>query len=319
MGFIRPMCTRPRKARPARRVIPAGLMAAVALVVMPLGRPLHAQVTTGPRILQTPASARALALGDVAVTSTDADALFYNPAMLATARGAAVSVQRDARRNTAGSVATLTTVGPVTIGVGAQHLDYDVRDELMFPAIVGIAPTTAPAASTAFTLGMARSVRRAKVGLAVRYVEDRVGFDRNGGMTFDAGMQMPLGVGTLGISAQHLGAAPAVADGSRPERFAVGWSAMRPMHVAWDAGVTTQVTVEADGFVRPTGGIEAAYVPIQGVAITVRGAARAPRTANDAALTGGLGLTIDHLALDYAIEPRRAGAPMVHRLGIRVR
>lgn len=318
MGFIRPMCTRPRKARHARRVTSAGLVLVAMAAVTPLRSPLSAQ-TTGPRVLQTPASARALALGDAAVTSTDADALFYNPAMLATARGAAFSVQRDARRTTAGSVATLTTVGPVTIGIGAQHLDYEALDELMFPAIVGIAPTTAPAASSAFTIGLARSIRRAKVGLAVRYVEERLGFDRNGGMTLDAGMQMPLGVGTLGISAQHLGAAPTVTDGSRPERLSVGWSAMRPMHVAWDVGVTTQVTVEADGFVRPIGGIEAAYVPIQGVAITLRGAARAPRTAEDAALTGGLGLTIDHLVLDYAVEPRRAGIPMVHRVGIRVR
>lgn len=272
-----------------------------------------------PRVLKTPASARALALGDAAVTSTDADALFYNPAMLATARGAAFSIQRDAARRTAGAIATLTTVGPVTIGIGAQHLDFDARNELAFPAVVGLSPTSVPAGSSAFTVGAARGVRRAKVGVAVRYADERIGFDRNGGVTVDAGMQMPLWLGTVGLSAQHLGGTRASTNQTRPHRLSLGWSATRPVHVAWDLGVTTQVTVEADGFVRPIGALEASYVPIQGVAITARGGVRAAQFAEEALATGGFGVTIDHLSLDYAIEPRRATAPVVHRIGVRVR
>lgn len=280
--------------------------------------PVAAQSPT-PRVLHVPASARAMALGDAAVTSTDADALFYNPAMLATARGAAFSVQRDAARMTAGSAATLTTVGPVTIGIGAQHLEFDARDQVPLPAVIGFQPARVSAGRSAFTIGAARGLKRAKVGIAARYVEERLGFDREGSVTLDAGMQMPLWVGTFGVSAQHLGAPRTRLDATHAERVSIGWSAMRPVHVAWDLGAVTQVTVESDGFVRPIGALEASYVPIQGVAITARAGVRAPRVATEAALTGGVGVAIDHFLLDYAVEPRRAGAPVVHRVGVRVR
>jgi hypothetical protein len=36
-------------------------------------------------------------------------------------------------------------------------------------------------------------------------------------------------------------------------------------------------------------------------------------------MTGGLGVQIDHLLIDYALEPMRGGRPASHRIGIRLR
>jgi hypothetical protein len=71
--------------------------------------------------------------------------------------------------------------------------------------------------------------------------------------------------------------------------------------------------------VRPAGGVELAYVPIEGVAVVVRQGLRLPRERDEPLVTGGLGVTVDRWSLDYAVEPMRGGRPVSHRLGLRIR
>src|SRR4051812_23573324 len=96
-----------------------------ALLLLALGAgTAQAQADAGPMVLRIPASTRALGMANAGLGITDADALFYNPALLFGARGMAVSVQRYGRFGTSGTLANVVTVGSMNIGVGAQVLDW---------------------------------------------------------------------------------------------------------------------------------------------------------------------------------------------------
>jgi hypothetical protein len=56
------------------------------------------------------------------VVSTDGDAIFYNTGMLAQSRASALSLQSYGSHGTAGSMATATTSGSMTVGIGAQFV-----------------------------------------------------------------------------------------------------------------------------------------------------------------------------------------------------
>jgi len=295
------------------------LAAAAPIAAQPLGE--------GPLVLRLPASARSLALGNVGVVSTDGDALFYNPGMLAQQRGSAVSLQRYGSHGTAGSMATATTSGSMTIGIGAQFVSYSVAAGARYADVIKPGGTRlsdsgdVSAASTALTFGFAKTVKGFRLGVSAKYVEDRIGALHDGTVAFDVGMNRPMGAGTAAVVVQNLGAGPRIdgIEGTLPRRIGAGYSAFRPIAAHWDLGAQGALLLEGDLFVRPAGGAELAYVPIEGVSFTVRQGFRRPRERDESVITSGIGVTVDRIAIDYALEPMRGGRPVSHRLGVRVR
>ena len=281
-----------------------------------------------PLVLRLSASARMAAMANAGGASTDADVVFYNPGMLLQARGVAVSVQRYGSQATTGAYASVQTFGSFAMAVGAQFLDYRTAVPSDYVGTVqngGAALADGggfPASSSAFTVAVARTIRGFRAGTAVKYVEDRIAASRDGGMAFDVGLSRPLGFATFAVAVQNIGGGLTVADvpGRLPTRITVGYGGgLFPLSASWDIGFQSQVAVERDGFVRPAGGVELAYVPIEGVAVVVRQGLRLPRERDEPLVTGGLGVTVDRWSLDYAVEPMRGGRPVSHRLGIRVR
>ena len=102
-------------------------------------------------------------------------------------------------------------------------------------------------------------------------------------------------------------------------RIGVGYGGYQSIAGHWDIGAQMALTLEGDLFVRPAGGAEVAYVPIDGVAITLRQGFRLPRERDESLITAGFGVTIDRIAIDYAMEPMRGRRPVAHRLGLRIR
>ncbi|HEY0928636.1 MAG TPA: hypothetical protein VGE27_01850 [Gemmatimonas sp.] len=286
----------------------------------------------GPLVLRLPSSARVLGMGNAGLSSNDADVVLYNPGMLISARGVAVSLQRYGSEATAGSLATVTTVGSLTVGVAGQMLHWqsptaNYADALRFGATHlsdgASGRTPVHAGSSAFTLGAARTVKGLRVGAAVKYAEDRVGANTDGVAAFDVGASRAFGPAMLSVVAQNLGLGPSI-NGTKaalPRRIGVGWGG-GPMSLweHWDLGMQAQLTVEGDDwFVRPAGGVELGYVPIEGVSITFRNGLRLPRERDEPLVTAGLGVTIDRFSFDYAMEPMRGGRPVSHRVGIRLK
>lgn len=315
-----------RKTTPQRSIsrtlgalLSAGLLASSPLLAQPAGE--------GPLVLRLPASARALSLGNVGVVSTDGDALFYNPGMLAQQRGSAASLQRYGSHGTAGSMATATTSGSMTIGIGAQFVGYSVAAgaryvDVLKPGATRLSDSGDVAAtSTALTLGFAKTIKGLRLGVSAKYVEDHIGALHDGTVAFDIGLNRPIGVGTAALVVQNLGAGPRIdgVEGTLPRRIGAGYSAYRPIAAHWDLGAQGALLLEGDLFVRPAGGAELAYVPIEGVTFTLRQGFRRPRERDESVITSGLGVTIDRIAIDYALEPMRGGRPASHRVGLRVR
>lgn len=280
----------------------------------------------GPLVLRLPVSARALGMGNAGLASTDADVLMMNPGMLSQARGSAVSLQRYGSFGTAGSLATVTTTGIMTVAVGVQFLDYSTNttryDEAVRYGATRLSDSGSVAASSsAFTLGIARTVKGWRVGGGIKYAEDRLGSSHDGTVALDLGFNRAMGPGTLGVVVQNIGAGPRLGGvrGPLPFRVGAGFGGGTTLNDIFDIGAQMALTVDGDGFVRPAGGAELLYVPIEGVSIALRNGFRLPREKDESLVTAGLGVTVDRFSLDYAMEPMRGGRPVSHRVGLRIR
>ncbi|MFN9794897.1 MAG: hypothetical protein ACK57A_01310 [Gemmatimonas sp.] len=281
----------------------------------------------GPLVLRLPASARLLGMANAGAAAADGDAVFYNPGMLPQARGVAVSAQRYGARATSGSFGSVQTFGAWSIGLGAQLLQYqgDAADPVGANDRGGPRLSdggTVTAASTACVFGVARIIKGVRVGASAKYAEERLDAIHDGGVALDVGVSKPLGPATLAMAVQNIGSDPDldVLPGALPTRFTVGYGGgLLPLWEHWDLGMQTQVSVERDGFVRPAGGVELGYVPIEGVAVIVRSGLRLPRERDEPLATAGFGLNVDRFSFEWAVEPMRGGRPVVHRVGIRLR
>lgn len=287
---------------------------------------VHAQADAGPMVLRIAASARTLSMANAGLKGNDADALFYNPALLFTARGMAVSVQRYGSFGTAGALANIVTLGSLNIGVGAQVLEWSALP-LSYREVTRLGATAlgdsggVPASSIAVTLGIAKSIRGHRLGFSAKYVADRFAAIQDGTLAFDVGMMGPsIGPGALSFVVQNIGQGLRIGgvEGKLPTRAGAGWSASNSLET-FDIGAQAQVLVDRDGFVRPAVGGEIGYVPIDGVSFVARTGLRRPRESDESFATGGLGITVDRFSLDYAIEPFLNGRSVSHRLGLRIK
>lgn len=284
----------------------------------------------GPLVLRLPASPRLLGMANAGAASNDADVLFYNPSMLLSARGMTASMQSYGSRATAGSIANVATTGSTTVAVGTRLLRWEsdgrsygdvLRHGATHLSDIPTGDDRVEAASSEVTLGLARTVKKLRLGLAVKYAEDRLGSRAAGFVAFDLGFSHQVGSTVLSVIAQNLGAGPRMDDvrAASPRRIGVGWGGgPTPRWEHWDLGMQTEITVEGDDwFVRPAGGVELGYVPVDGVSFLIRSGLRMPRERDESLVTAGMGITLDRLSIDYAMEPIRGGRPVSHRIGVR--
>jgi hypothetical protein len=312
---------------PAPTVLRAATALALLASLPPLARAARAQSPTAPLVLRLPVSARALALGGAQPMAQDAEALLFNPALLAWSRGASAQGQRYGAASTLGALASaLPTLGGTT-GLAVQYLDYGAASPALRAAArdaAGALPVRGPvtASSLAATVGYARPFMGLRVGGAVRYAEERLGVQRDGTVSADVGVAKGFLFDNLvvGLAAQHLGEGLRL-GGARaplPSRVTLGLSgANYPVNAWLDFGMAASVSVLRGGDVVAGGGVELALVPLQGYAIALRGGARRTLEPGERAATAGLGLTRDRVSLDYAYEPFAGRG--AHRVGLRVR
>ncbi len=301
---------------------------AMLLLAMSATRARAQRAGEGPVVLRLPSSARLAAMANAGIASSDGDAFLYNPGMLSVSRGMAASAQRYGSHGTAGALGSVTTSGSLTLGVGVQFVDWRAPAHSSYADAVRFAPTrlsdsgVVAASSSAFTLGIGRTIKGVRFGANIKYAEDRFGAAHDGTVAFDLGAMLSAGPGTLAFTAQNLGAGLRVggSNGSLPRRAGIGYgTGLLSMFEHWDLGAQMQLTVENNWFVRPAGGVEFGYVPIEGVSLVMRAGLRLPRERDESLVTGGLGVVFDRISVDYAAEPFRDGRPVSHRVGVRLR
>jgi len=296
-----------------------------SLALLLAATPLLAQERTGPVVLRVPASAWALATGDALTAGRSTpDLLFYNPSGLTLAGGVSVSLQRWGSASTAASLSHAVISNGWGIGLGARYLDYGASgDGLTHPAEL-MSRGGDLASSLAVSLGLSREVKGFRVGVAAKYVEERLPGDRDGFGALDVGVGRDLGMLGLGLAVRNLGPDRLLADAplETPLRASVGALLRpRPIGVFFDLAATAEVAVARDGRVDAAAGGELIWVPLDGWAIAARLGVRTVEAIGSLGArpyTAGLGVSLDRFSVDYAVDPARGGGTS-HRIGIRMR
>jgi predicted aminopeptidase len=211
-----------RRTPRARRAASAALLALAALGAR------RAAGQDGGRnaaiVLALPASARAAALGDayLGVGGDDA-ALFYDPAQLATVRGAVgLSVERYLASSVVAAASAAARVGRGSAAVGVQSIRYDGIDETVASTATGRTLSAGDAVATVgYGVGLGRlrlpGATALRVGATVKYARQRVAEASGGALAGDVAVAAALrGGGVLSVVAQNLGGDITLLDVSSP-------------------------------------------------------------------------------------------------------
>ena len=293
----------------------------LAFLLIPL--PAWAQQNSHPPLLlQLPASTRALGLGNAFVIgSDDPTALFYNPALISPAEGISGGVQRY------GSAGTLLTLAGAAewewatggVALGVQALSYGVPSEdpdqlTTEAALLRAGPVGA--SEMVASVGYARSAGDFELGIAAKWIEQRIGARRDATAAVDLGAMTEVRRVNLGLALQNLGPALEMGGAERELPLSATLGATLPSRPvgSLDVGASAAVTAIRGGEVAAGGGVEVAYWPIQGRTFVGRIGLR--HTEDDGArpLTLGAAFWGDNLAIEYAYQGFETGS--THRIGV---
>ncbi|MDA0311645.1 MAG: hypothetical protein O2992_05955 [Gemmatimonadetes bacterium] len=305
------------------------LLAASLSAIFTVGIASNASSQTAgalPRAAELPASTRAMALGDAYMMDANhADALFYHPSLLTGASGFGLDFQRWSTKSSSMTASAAMPWFGGGVGIGLQNLQYGApapgaaaapggQDHLY---TLGSTPVSERVAS----IGYARQVFGIDVGVATKFVEERVGSARDATALFDVGVSTDVGAFTMGLTYQNIGQDLSVggSDFSRPDRLTLGVGAYGQQVGIFDFGITAAVSYVDDEAI-PSGGLELGYWPIQGRTFVARVGARRVVTGDASPLSVGFAYWGDDVTLEWAFQPMDVtGASGTHRFGVRWR
>lgn len=320
-----------------------------AFAILTCSAVLHGQAPTtngsippidvfAPTVLSLPASTRALGMGNVGVASRDDDVLFYNPAQLAIARGMSASGARYSPSARGGALSSVTRFNNGGIAVGMSMVDYEAPGPTL-PGTEGDlnGKGVNQASSLDAVIGLAQVYKSVRVGVAAKYVEDQLPDVRIGRAAFDVGLAKDImRFYTVGLAVQNIGGSttypcptctltpsnlppnpPLQVRARLPLRTTLGAATARQLG-PFDAAATVGLSMLRGDFLAPAGGGELGYSWLDGYSVALRLGTASPARSESRA-TGGLGLTIDRLTIDYALESDWSLARVQHRIGVRVR
>lgn len=296
-----------------RRLAVASIVTLTASSARALAQDLYS-----PIILRMPAGPRTLALGNTGVVSRDDEVIFFNPAQLVNATGFSASGERLAERAGSGSVSAVTRFNGGGVGIGMRFVDYQTSTGA-FPATrESMLGRGAPGGSVEAVVGFAQSIKGVRAGISGKFAEEYTASARVSNPMVDVGVSKDLLRMNVGLAVQNIGSDERVGPDLMkiPLKTTLGASRQQSFG-EFDFGFTAAVSLLRDEFVRPSGGVEMNYAWLSGYNVALRAGARRAAVGEDP-FTGGVGLTMDRLSIDYAIESlsdKRFG----HRIGLRIR
>ena len=270
-----------------------------------------------PLVLTLPAGARTLALGDVGVTSRDDEVIFFNPAQLAVATGFSTSGERYTAVSSGGALSAVTRFNGGGVAIGMRSNSFDAVN---LGAAPGGSASQISETSLEATVGLAQVVKGIRIGAAVKYAEQDLGFSRLQRGLVDLGVaKQVFGSYTVGAAVQNLGQdadLPGPIEAELPRQATLGISRGGPVG-EFDLFGTAAVSWVRSNTLVPAGGLEVSYSWLSGYNIALRAGARRPLFGEEA-VTAGAGFTMDRLSIDYALETL-SGGRIGNRLGLRIR
>jgi hypothetical protein len=271
-----------------------------------------------PTVLQLAATPRAATLAST-TAARDIEAIFGNPAMVGVAAGTVVGVGRfDAATHL--TLASSSSLGPFSVGIGAQYLDH-------FSQTIGLPYSSyslqvggdLPASSAVGAFAFATTIRGSRVGAAMKYVEQRLASLHDGAPSLDVGLARNVSRYTVGVTVQNIGAGIHLPNSSAqlPLRVAAGVTAYGFTVGPFDLNGSAGASVLPDGLVLPALGLELGYVPLEGYSFGLRAGIRRPELRAQRPLSVGGSAALDRFALEYAYEDWVNGS--THRVALRLR
>jgi hypothetical protein len=294
-----------------------GLLVAGCLLLTPLIAQAQAD-RYAPVVLQLAATPRAAVLGNVA-GARDIEAIFGNPAMVGAVGGTVSGLARYGAATLLG-IASSSSLGPFSVGIGAQYLDAHAQaDRLPLSSQALNDGGDLPASSAVGAFALAMTYRGVRVGTAIKYVDQRHGLLRDGAPSLDLGLAKDLSRFTAGLAVQNIGAGIRFPDtrAQLPLRVTAGVAGYGFIAGPFDLSGSAGASVLPDGLVLPSAGIEMGYVPMDGYNFVVRAGLRRPELRAQRPASFGGSASLDRFTLEYAWEDWDGGS--AHRLALRVR
>jgi hypothetical protein len=257
-------------------------------------------------------------MGNVGITGRDDDVVFYNPAQLAVVRGTTISGEQDSEtialdinRFVTGALSSAMAFGSGGIGIGGLFSRSSFNVGNVFENMTSVAAAA----------GAAQVFKGFRVGVAAKYQgENLVGRYESRGLA-DLGIARPFRqYFTGGLAVQNMVIGGTDLGGVTPTRATLGASGAGPIG-PYDLFLTAALSFDdRDHRVRPAGGVEINWSWLNGYNVALRVGARDPID-GQRPLTGGLGLTVDRISIDYAVETlgQTSITHAGHRIGLRVR
>lgn len=269
-------------------------------------------------VLQISPTPRAATFGSAAA-ARDIEAIFGNPALVGVAVGTVAAMGRfDAATHL--TLASSSSLGPFSVGIGAQYLDN--VSQSLGPRYWSYALQVGgfeDASSAVGALALSANFRGNRVGAAVKYIDQRQGRSHDGAPSLDLGLSRDFSRYTVGVTVQNIGDGIHFEYGSAalPLRVAAGLSSYGWTVGPFDMNGSAGASVLPDGIVLPSFGLELGYVPLDGYNFAVRAGIRRPELRAQQPLSIGGSAALDRFALEYAYEDWQNGG--THRLALRVR
>jgi len=279
-----------------------------------------------PRVTQMSASTRAMALGDsYMMDAGHADVIFYHPALLTSARGFGLDVQRWGPNSSSTAVSGAMQWLGGGIGVGLRTLQYSAVGSDVSAAPAGqddlFGFGSVPVSERVATLGYARGIPfDLDLGVSANLVDERVGTSRQSVLLFDVSVARDVGPVVLGVTAHDIGDKPVLDTGAKPTRVVIGAGNYGQQLGILDIGYTATVGFSEDE-VTYGGGVEVGYWPIQGRTFVARvGFQNVPDGSEAAPVTTGFAFWGDNVTVEWAFRPfSDAEEGGTHRFGVRWR
>ena len=291
------------------------LIAACMLVAVPAQGQADRYVPTVLQIAPTPRTAT-FANNTAA---RDIEAIFSNPAMVGVAAGTVVSVGRfDAATHL--TVASTASLGPFSVAIGAQYLDYESQTVALpywsYALQVG---GQIPASSAVGAFALSTTYRGTRFGAAAKYMDQRFGSLHDAMPALDLGLARDVSRYTLGLTVQNIGAGVHMLGrvAQLPLRLSSGVTSYGWTVGPFDVNGSAGASILPDGIVLPAFGLELGYVPMEGYNFALRAGVRRPELRAQRPLSVGGSASLDRFALEYAFEDWVNGA--THRVALRVR
>jgi hypothetical protein len=266
--------------------------------------------------LRVATSTRGLAMGDANTVGRDDDVIFSNPGRLAIARGTSVAGERYDVGLVSGTFATVSRIGGGSVGVGV-HVTA-AHQQPYCPLTPSDPQPDTPVSLALGSIGFAQTLKRFQLGAAMKYVVEETTV-RSSRLVADVGVARDMSFGSVpisvGLAAQNLSAN--LDNRLMPWRVALGAAAGGPLG-PFDLALAAQAASTRHD-VDVGGGLEIGYQWLDGYSIALRTGIRRGSPDDERAFTGGAGLQIDRVSVEYAFETQLYDRPLAHRIGLRIR